>query len=619
MTFEFKAFICCATNFDFWSWKFTAKIDCQRKTFDLGARPKAMQPSAAAFEHLIIDDNTSTQSNPSKDSIAMIKTKFRKMNIMRSTPEKERPARDAYHFKNKYRIGPEIGRGGFGVVNAGCRISDGLPVAIKFVMRANVTGWASVEEHKVPLEIALLCHCRNVKGVIKMIDWFERSDGWIIVMERPKPTCDLFDYISDHGPLDEKVARSLFRKIVETTIDCARLKVVHRDIKDENIIIDYQDGSVRIIDFGSGAFLDPSKDKFYDFEGTRVYSPPEWITDQSYRGLHAAVWSLGILLYDMVMGDIPFHRDYEICAALLRWRRYISDDCKDLIRKCLTVDIDQRIRLDDILNHRWMQYIVTSDFTKIDWKVKSSRKNAMVEAFDRNTENEFQLKNKEEKIEQGVECVDGVFSSQESLTSAQSPTPALPPSEKVENPLPPSPAPVATPKETVSKPEMPNWSDCDEIPEFAQAYAHLYKRAMLSKDGKLPQKKPAKKQIPKVASVLSASETESDSGFVSKNPSSDHSRTVFLSKPTKMALNPRSPYLRWVKSLAYQLIIGRSFDFPNVYISLSLPAIIVQNSSIASPTCHISTFVKLSIGLHHRNPQNSNSCDNFLIIYVPIL
>uniref|UniRef100_A0A914YE07 Serine/threonine-protein kinase 1 n=1 Tax=Panagrolaimus superbus TaxID=310955 RepID=A0A914YE07_9BILA len=133
-------------------------------------------------------------------------------------------------------------------------------------MRSNVSAWAIVEEHKVPLEIALLYHCRAIKGVVSMLDWFERPDGYIIVMERPKPACDLFDFISDRGALDEPVARALFKQIVLTTIGCARKRVVHRDIKDENIIIDTTTGKLKLIDFGSGAFLDPAKPKFVDFE-----------------------------------------------------------------------------------------------------------------------------------------------------------------------------------------------------------------------------------------------------------------------------------------------------------------------------------------------------------------
>jgi len=465
------------------------------------------QPSTTPYEHLIIDDNISKSA---ESPAAELKNRLKKMLTV------DKPARDAYHFKRKYRVGPEIGRGGFGVVNAGCRLSDGAPVAIKFVMRSNVTGWAMIEEHKVPLEIALLHHCRDVPGVVDMLDWFERQDGYIIVMERPKPTCDLFDYISDRGPLDEKVARPLFRQIVKATIECARRKVVHRDIKDENIIIDCQNGKIKIIDFGSGAFLDPSKEKFVDFEGTRVYSPPEWISDQSYKGLHAAVWSLGILLYDMVVGDIPFHRDYEICAALLRWRRLISDDCKDLIRKCLTVDTEQRIQLEDIMEHRWMQNSSIADLTKVDWKIKLSRSSMMVEAFDNRTTAEFAVRNDEEKIEKGIECTDGVIlSSQESLTAS------LP--VKVE------PVTEQEKKEIAPKPEPKHWIEFDEIPEFVQSHGKRPKKPKQqpteSKSTPNPPDDDSKvtlKDQAKFTKTKFGNENESDSGFVSKNPSNEH-------------------------------------------------------------------------------------------------
>jgi serine/threonine protein kinase len=368
------------------------------------------------YEHTIIDvSDTEVTEEERPTSITIIKNGLRKMKIIKPVIEKEKPAHDASHFKKKYRVGPEIGRGGFGVVNAGIRSADNIPVAIKFVMRSNVSAWAIVEEHKVPLEIALLYHCRTVKGVVSMLDWFERPDGYIIVMERPKPACDLFDFISDRGALDEPVARALFKQIVLTTIGCARKRVVHRDIKDENIIIDTTTGKLKLIDFGSGAFLDPAKPKFGDFEGTRVYSPPEWIVNFSYKGLQAAVWSLGILLYDMVAGDIPFHRDYEIVAAALRWRRMFSDDCKDLIRKCLTVDAEQRLTLEEVYAHPWVQNPDVADLTKLDLTLRRTRRNIMVEAFD------FRMNQQhpptasppqiavEGEIERGVECTDGIL------------------------------------------------------------------------------------------------------------------------------------------------------------------------------------------------------------------
>ncbi|KAI1702406.1 protein kinase domain-containing protein [Ditylenchus destructor] len=186
------------------------------------------------------------------------------------TTEKERPAYDPYYFKKTYKLGPEIGRGGFGVVYSGFRISDRQTVAIKYVARRNVTEWANLKGKDVPLEIALLEQCRECPGVIKLMDWYERPDGFLIVMERPSPYCDLFDYISDRGALDETVTKCFFKQIVETAIACASCKVVHRDIKDENIIIDMRTGEIRLIDFGSGAFL--RKDDYTDFEGISVSS-----------------------------------------------------------------------------------------------------------------------------------------------------------------------------------------------------------------------------------------------------------------------------------------------------------------------------------------------------------
>ncbi|GMT24398.1 hypothetical protein PFISCL1PPCAC_15695, partial [Pristionchus fissidentatus] len=259
---------------------------------------------------------------------------------------------DGFHFKRLYRLGVECGRGGFGTVYSAFAI-DGTPCAVKYIARRNVTEWAKLDGKTVPLELVLLMRCQVVDGVIKVLDWFERPDGYLIVMERPANCSDLFDYISAEGALPEKVARKIFKQVVETVVEISRLGIYHRDIKDENILIDKKTGKITIIDFGSGAWI--KEGKYTDFEGTRVYSPPEWITHGKYDGEEATVWSLGVLLYDMVQGDIPFRSDPDIQCAFIHWRNVVSEECRCLIRSCLEARSSSRLRLQSLLHHDWLE------------------------------------------------------------------------------------------------------------------------------------------------------------------------------------------------------------------------------------------------------------------------
>ena len=134
----------------------------------------------------------------------------------------------------------------------------------------NIFTLFQINGYRVPLEVCLLKQVSDCPRVVKILDCFERQDSYLIVMERPKPCKDLFDFITDKGVLEEALARNFFRQVVETVIACHYQGVIHRDIKDENLLVDLKTLELKLIDFGSGSYL--KEGVYTDFDGKHEFS-----------------------------------------------------------------------------------------------------------------------------------------------------------------------------------------------------------------------------------------------------------------------------------------------------------------------------------------------------------
>ncbi|CAH1759480.1 18514_t:CDS:10 [Entrophospora sp. SA101] len=244
---------------------------------------------------------------------------------------------------NDFQIIGILGSGAYGEVKLAYNKNDPekKKVVLKYVIKSRilVDCWTCDQLlGTVPLEIHILHTLRGIPNpnIVQMVDYFEDKDHYYIEMGLHGAGMDLFDYIELNTKMPESEIKSIFRQIARAIQHLHNHKIVHRDIKDENVILD-ENNNIQLIDFGSSAYIKEGK-KYDTFCGTVDYAAPEVLIGKKYDGPPQDIWALGILLYTLIYKENPFYNIDEIIAGDLRIPYILSEGSIDLVKKMLERD-----------------------------------------------------------------------------------------------------------------------------------------------------------------------------------------------------------------------------------------------------------------------------------------
>ncbi|XP_058829888.1 PAS domain-containing serine/threonine-protein kinase isoform X2 [Topomyia yanbarensis] len=257
-------------------------------------------------------------------------------------------------FSKYYTLVKHIGKGAYGYVKLSYRNSDRLLVISKFILKDKLVPQFMItteEKREIPMEVYLLMHVKH-PNIVNMFDWFENEKFFQVVMEIHGSGMDLFEFIDRRPVITEKLACFIFRQIANAVAFLHSLNILHRDIKDENVIIDHN-FHIKLIDFGSATFVQEGQ-LFSTFYGTTEYCSPEVLAGNRYTGPELEMWALGVTLYVLMFFENPFVDVEEILQSELIIPHEISEELEYVLLSLLDKNPKTRIVIKDLLETEWM-------------------------------------------------------------------------------------------------------------------------------------------------------------------------------------------------------------------------------------------------------------------------
>ncbi|KAH8269568.1 hypothetical protein KR018_009407 [Drosophila ironensis] len=252
-----------------------------------------------------------------------------------------------------YELEKTIGKGNFAVVKLATNIVTKTKVAIKIIDKTCLN-----EEYlsKTFREISILKSLRH-PHITRLYEVME-SQSMIYLVTEYAPNGEIFDHLVANGRMKEPEAARVFTQLVSAVNYCHQRGVVHRDLKAENVLLD-KDMNIKLADFGFSNHFEEGA-TLRTWCGSPPYAAPEVFQGLEYDGPKSDIWSLGVVLYALVCGALPFdgktilELKSRVVLGKFRIPFFMSQECEQLIRNMLVVEPDRRYTIKQIIKHRWL-------------------------------------------------------------------------------------------------------------------------------------------------------------------------------------------------------------------------------------------------------------------------
>ena len=213
------------------------------------------------------------------------------------------------------------------------------------------------KERRVLREASIL-HVLRHPNILRLTDLHVTASHFIMFFEHVEGV-RMLDFVQCHRQLSERVARKFFRQLLSAVDYLHEAGIVHRDLKIENVMVEEETGNIKLIDFGLSNFYDPQH-LLTTYCGSLYFAAPELLHGRPYCGPEIDVWSLGVILYVMVTGQVPFDdpnvaRLHEkIKTGRVEYPQSVGKPLRSLLERMLTVEPRRRANLTEVMNHPWV-------------------------------------------------------------------------------------------------------------------------------------------------------------------------------------------------------------------------------------------------------------------------